>query len=122
MVVMVKIDWYSNVYVYAYLSHAGYIGLTGEPPRYHYSGRLEIDNVDPETREIADRIVAAITRIAHGDERNPTGLEAVAMALAGGVEHDLATKVQDGLFDVANAVRDHAIAVEKLAHALGYRN
>lgn len=76
--------------------------------------------MDAVLRQLLGDLTAAIRLIAHGNER-PTGLEGVAMALAGGIENDLASRIEGGLAHVAESIAEHAQAVDRLAQALNRR-
>lgn len=62
-------------------------------------------------------IADAIRTIASGGLGGPNGLEAVTMSL-GGEGPPGENSVYSGLIDIANAIEEHARAVERLAEAV----
>lgn len=79
--------------------------------------------------EAAEKAARNIRLIAEGDSSGVSGCEAIAGALAGenlradvgGSLHAVSASLDVGLQEVADAIREHAGAVESLANAIAGR-
>lgn len=63
-------------------------------------------------------LTRAIRSIASGNNAGPDGLELVSMSLGGANGKPGETSVYDGLVGVAQAIQDHATAIEGLCETI----
>ena len=79
------------------------------------------ENTNPEDHKITeaiDGLSEAVRAVAHGGTDQPTGLEALAMAIAGeGRRTPISEAVTNAGDEIASAVRELAEAVRALAGA-----
>jgi hypothetical protein len=67
------------------------------------------------TDDQCERLILAITKIAHGDVNGPTGLEGLAMALSG---QGLSGSIAGSLSEIACAISELAESVDRVASVL----
>ena len=65
------------------------------------------------TKEQVEMLCDAILRISYGDNKNPMGMEAITLALAGKPFED---SVSSGLHDIAAAIRELAESIRERNH------
>ena len=61
--------------------------------------------------EHTERLIEALEKISHGNNQEPTGFEALAMALCGTGTPGTQDSVAAGLHDIADALRSVAVAI-----------
>lgn len=71
-----------------------------------------------ELTKKVDSLTRALRAIAHGDQGGATGLEMLAIAMAGdGLTNPVGKAIRDGLSEVAEAMQE---GLERVANAIEY--